>query len=274
MHSGWLTGTATTKDVNSIKTRINQLITTQHNQQETLVHVISILIVTRYTTQVNRQHINIVMSTAEKMHQDVATLYNITHYLYSNLSYKQIVHPHLFCSGKPLGFSVLQERSHHTHHGLHWCSNNRNTLTTCTTGRRSQRNAITPLRKQFLPPCTYQFHQKIHSISADTYSPMCWLQVNNSYYWLMYQFRIMHNNLKYMKYLIWLYLMETSQYTKSYTNGYLGIMNDETKAVEISEASIQNMPKCQRTVFQSKHTPSTTGQPTNVDISFIYQGQS
>ena len=87
----WLTGIATTKDVNSIKTRINQLIATQHNQQETLVHVISILNVTRYATQVNRQHINIVMSATEKMHQDVTTLYNITHFLYSSFSYQQIV---------------------------------------------------------------------------------------------------------------------------------------------------------------------------------------
>ena len=50
----WLMETATTKDVNSIKTRINQLITTQHNQQETLVHIISILNITRHATQVNR----------------------------------------------------------------------------------------------------------------------------------------------------------------------------------------------------------------------------
>ena len=55
----WLTGTATTKDVNAMKSRINQLISTQQNQQGTLVHVISILNVTRYATQVNRQHINI-----------------------------------------------------------------------------------------------------------------------------------------------------------------------------------------------------------------------
>ena len=39
----WLTGTATTKDINSIKTWINQLIATQSSQQETLVHIISIL---------------------------------------------------------------------------------------------------------------------------------------------------------------------------------------------------------------------------------------
>ena len=39
----------------------------------------------------NRQYINIVMNAAEKTHQDVTTLYNITHSLYSSLSYQQIV---------------------------------------------------------------------------------------------------------------------------------------------------------------------------------------
>ena len=87
----WLTGTATTKDVNAIKTRINQLITTQHNQQETLVHVRSILNITRYATQVNRLHINIIMDAVEKMHQDITTLYNITHSLYNSLSYWLII---------------------------------------------------------------------------------------------------------------------------------------------------------------------------------------
>ena len=38
----WLTGTATTKDIHNIKTRINQLIATQASQQETLVHIVSI----------------------------------------------------------------------------------------------------------------------------------------------------------------------------------------------------------------------------------------
>ena len=46
----WLTGTAMTKDINTIKMRINKLITTQQSQQETLVHVMWILNVTRYTT--------------------------------------------------------------------------------------------------------------------------------------------------------------------------------------------------------------------------------
>ena len=64
---------------------------TQHNQQETLVHVISILKVNRYVTHVKRQCINIVMNAVERTHQDVTTLYNITHSLYSSLSYQQII---------------------------------------------------------------------------------------------------------------------------------------------------------------------------------------
>ena len=87
----WFTGTAITKDVRSIKERVNQLIVMQHQQQETLVHIISILNVTRYATQVNRQHINLVMEGVERTHKDVTTLYNITSSSYTYLNYQQIV---------------------------------------------------------------------------------------------------------------------------------------------------------------------------------------
>ena len=42
----WLTGTATTKDVNSIKEHVEQLTEAQSTQQETLVHIVSILNIT------------------------------------------------------------------------------------------------------------------------------------------------------------------------------------------------------------------------------------
>ena len=63
----------------------------QHKQQETLVHIISLLNVTRYATQVNRQHTNLGMDTVEKTHQDITMLYNITRSLYTSLNYQQIV---------------------------------------------------------------------------------------------------------------------------------------------------------------------------------------
>ena len=58
--------TATMQDVNSTKKRVDQLITAQSTQHKTLVHSISNLNIDRYVTQVNREHINIVMDTVER----------------------------------------------------------------------------------------------------------------------------------------------------------------------------------------------------------------
>ena len=87
----WLTGTATTKDINSIKTRINQLIATQLSQQETLVHIISILNVTRYATQVNRHSINPLMDAARATSHDINNLYNLTTSLTTSINFHQLI---------------------------------------------------------------------------------------------------------------------------------------------------------------------------------------
>ena len=70
----WLMGTATTKDVNSIKNRVNQLIEAQSTQQETLVYIISILNITWYAAQVNRHSINVIMDKIDDTVQDVNNL--------------------------------------------------------------------------------------------------------------------------------------------------------------------------------------------------------
>ena len=87
----WLTGTATTKDVNSIKKRVNQLIETYSMQQETIVHILSILNITWHVAQVNRQHISIVINRVDEMVQEVNNLYNLTTSLATSLSYYQLV---------------------------------------------------------------------------------------------------------------------------------------------------------------------------------------
>ena len=80
----WLTGTVSIKDVTSIEKRINILITAQATQQDTLVHIVSILNITRYATQINRQYINIIINAVDRTEQDVKTLYNITNSLYTS----------------------------------------------------------------------------------------------------------------------------------------------------------------------------------------------
>ena len=87
----WLKGTTTTKDVNSIKTKINQLIVTQSSQQETLVHIKSILNITRYAAQVNRHSINILMYKVDATSHDINTLYNLTTSLATSISFHQLI---------------------------------------------------------------------------------------------------------------------------------------------------------------------------------------
>ena len=122
----WLTGTVMTKNVSNIKKRVNQLITAQNTQQETLVHNISLLNITRYATKVNRQHLNLVMNTVERTHQDTATLHNITHSLYTSLSYQQII-LHV-CSVLANLWDLLYYMREVTMHTMH----NWNTITSCT----------------------------------------------------------------------------------------------------------------------------------------------
>ena len=87
----WLTGMATTKDIRSIKTRINQLIATQTLQCNTLVHIVSILNVTRYATQVNRHSINNLIDAIRTTSQDINNLYNLTTSLAASINFNQMI---------------------------------------------------------------------------------------------------------------------------------------------------------------------------------------
>ena len=87
----WLTGTATTKDICSIKTRINHLIATQTSQHNTLVHIVSILNVTRYATQVNRHSINNLIDAVQTTSQDINNLYNLTMSLAASINFNQMI---------------------------------------------------------------------------------------------------------------------------------------------------------------------------------------
>ena len=87
----WLTGTATTKDIHSIKTRINWLIAAQASQQETLVHIVSILNITRYATQVNRCGINVLMDAVRATSHDINNLYNLTTSLATSINLHQLI---------------------------------------------------------------------------------------------------------------------------------------------------------------------------------------
>ena len=86
----WLMGTATMNDTREIRWQVHLLIQEQTQQQETLIHVISILNITRCTTQVNGQKLNEVMDALQKANKDMNILFNITDILLQHLKYHQI----------------------------------------------------------------------------------------------------------------------------------------------------------------------------------------
>ena len=165
----WLTGTATTKNVNSIKKRVNQLIAAQSMQQEAIVHIVSILNITVYVAQVNRQHINIVRDTVDKVVHDVNNLYNITTSLSTSLSYHQLV-LHLRFVLASLWDSLYCIRSVSMHIMDY--------IDATTTGIHSPH--ILPimdfmqmyhtLRRHYLLPCIYQHDLRIHYTFIGTYT--------------------------------------------------------------------------------------------------------
>ena len=108
----WLTGTATSKDIHSIKARINQLIATQSSQCNTLVHNVSILNITRNATQVNRHSINKLIDTVHTASQDIDNLYNVTTSLASGIPFNQMI----------LHIRSVFANLHHSIHYLHTLS--------------------------------------------------------------------------------------------------------------------------------------------------------
>ena len=95
--------------------------------------------------------------------------------------------------------------------------------------------------------------------------------MKNFYYWLMYQYRTTHNIWN-----IWgiqfgytsCKFLSMLQHTKQVL-GHNAWWNQHTWNIR---RSIHNMPKSQLTVLHTKHTTSTTCQPTNLCISSVCQG--
>ena len=136
----WLTSTVTTKDIREIMRRVNQLIETQTQQQDTLVHVISILNITRYPMKVNRQHINAVIEAVQRTHQDITTLFNITSSIYTCINYQQIL-LHVCSILVNLRDSLYYIRQIVMHAMDYRCSHHWDVVTTHTSSRGFERNA-------------------------------------------------------------------------------------------------------------------------------------
>ena len=74
-----------------MKKQISSLIETQENQRKTMVHIVAILNLTRYETQVNRQQLNIILKELTKSNKDIRALFNITNQLATQVQVQNII---------------------------------------------------------------------------------------------------------------------------------------------------------------------------------------
>ena len=175
-----LTGTATTKDICSIRTRINQLIADQSAQRDNLVHIVSILNITRYATQVNRHSFNTLIDAVHSAAQDIDNLFNVTSSLASSVNFNQMtLHLRSVFANLWDTLKYLHTISTHT----------MDYIDAATTGKLSPHVLpVTNLQQMLqhiattLPPYTYLSHQWTPCTSTGTCVHMSLLRTNNSYY--------------------------------------------------------------------------------------------
>ena len=134
----WLTGIAIPMDTQKIKQCVNQLIRAQSKQQETLVHVISILNATGYAAQGSRQKLNEIMGALQRSNEDLDRLFYITEVLTKYIRYQQMC-IYMQTIIAYLRLSHLHEASCHTHDGLCRCIHHKCIITWHTPSGRPEK---------------------------------------------------------------------------------------------------------------------------------------
>ena len=85
-----------------------------------MVHIISILNVTRYVAQVNRHSINALMDKVDETAHDVNNVYNLTTSLATSLSYHELIlHIRLVLANLWDSLSYIRTASMHTIDYIH-----------------------------------------------------------------------------------------------------------------------------------------------------------
>ena len=167
----WLTGTATTKDVNTIKKRVNQPIEAQSTQQETLVHIISTLNVMWYAAQVNRHSINVLIDKVDETVQDVNNLYNLTTSLPTSLSYQQLIlHIRSVLVSLQDSLSYIRTISMHTMDYINAAMTG--TLLPHVLPIMGLKKMLVHIEEAYHPHCIYQYHLKTHYNFTGIFAPM------------------------------------------------------------------------------------------------------
>ena len=106
-----------------------------------MVHIISILNLTRYETQVNRQWINIILKELTKSNEDIRALFNITNQLATQVQVQNIMLP-MSNARKFERLFTFYEAISKPHSGIHRYCHNQHPGTTSDTCAQPAENAL------------------------------------------------------------------------------------------------------------------------------------
>ena len=198
------------------------------------MHIVSILNDTRYAVQVNRQHINIVMDKVDATVHDVNNLYNLTTSLSTSLSYYQLIlHIRSVLASLWDSLSYIRTVSMHT----------MDYIDAATTGTLSPHTLPIMDFMQMLSPIEETLPPTMHSpvSSEDTLHFYDYLHTHvliaNQQFLLLIDVPIQDHSQQLPIYQIVTLDIPHGNFTAccDVNIPYLGITQDETMAVEISQ---------------------------------------
>ena len=230
--------TATTKDIHSIKTRINQLIATQASQHKTLVHIMSILNITRYATQVNRHGISALMDAVRATSHDINNLYNLTTSLATSINFHQLIlHIRSVFANLRDSLNYIQMVSTHTMDYINTATSgilSPHVLSVIDLQRMLQHIADTlppMLHLPISPEDTLHFYRYLHSH----------VLIENKQFLLLIDVPIRDRSRQITIHQILTLDIPQGNYSACYDvdTKYLGVTKDATMAVELSSTQFQ-----------------------------------
>ena len=249
--------------------KVNQLITAQTMQKETIIHIVSILNVTRHIAQVKRQHTNIVMDAVDKMVHDVNNLYNITTSLYTSLNYHQLIlHIRSVLANLWDSLSYIKTFSMHTMDYIDAATNG--TLSPHILPIADLKQMLSNI-EETLPPTLH-----LPVSSEDTlhfYRYLCThVLIANKQFLLLIDIPIQDHMQQLSVYKIFTLDIPHGNFTAQYdvNSNYLGVTQDKTMAVEVSQHHFSIPSSIAPNVWILTSAPSTV----TTGITLICPGET
>ena len=196
-----------------------------------MVHTLSILNVTQYAAQVNRQHVNILMDRVDEMVQDVNNLCNLTTSLATSLSYYQLVlHIRSVLANLQDSFSYIKSVLMHIMDYID--AGTTGTLSPTFYPLQTSNRCYPTLKSLYLPPCIYLYHWRTLHFYRYLHTHIL---ISNKQFLLLIDVPIQDQTQQISIYRIFTLDIPHENFTAHYEIDakYLGITQDETMAIAI-----------------------------------------